>query len=88
MTMLSSALTQALERSATRVAANFPALTLAPPWPVIPESERLQAAKQLCERLCCVPFYAKRAAEAARETGDEMTYWLSLQASQMTAHRR
>ena len=48
--------------------------------------ERLLAARQLQERLSSAPFYAKRAAKA-REAGNEMTYWLSLQSSQATAHR-
>ena len=53
----------------------------------VPMHERLQAAKALRERLCSVPFYAHRAARAAAR-GDEMVYWLELQASQATAHRR
>lgn len=48
----------------------------------------MQAAKQLRERLCSVPFHAKRAEQAKAETGDEMTYWLDVQGSQMSAHRR
>jgi hypothetical protein len=50
--------------------------------------ERLGAAERLRERLSGVLFYANRAAKAQAETGDEMSYWLSLQGSQMTAHRR
>lgn len=54
--------------------------------PLLPE--RMQAAERLRERLCTVPFYANRAAKVAAQTGDEMDYWLELQASQPTAHRR
>ena len=53
----------------------------------VPMEERLQAAKALQERLSSVPFYANRAAKA-KERGDEMEYWLDLQSSQATAHRR
>ena len=77
---------RALEDSRAEVAKNFPALILGP-WPKVPIEERLQAARRLQEQLSCVPLYAKRAAEA-REQGDEMVYWLELQSSQMTAHRR
>lgn len=57
-------------------------------WPIIPMSERLQAAEQLRERLSGMPFHAKKAARWKAETGNEMDYWLLLQGSQMTAHRR
>lgn len=45
-------------------------------------AQRLQAAKRLREALCGVPFYAKRAKEQIELTGDEMDYWLALQASE------
>lgn len=42
-------------------------------------SRRLRlAAERLRERLSCAPFYAKRAAQAKVETGDDLTYWASL----------
>lgn len=69
-----------------RALARFPALAANLSRPVVPFEERLQAAERLRERLGSVPFYAKRAARAAAE-GDEMAYWLSLQATQATAHR-
>lgn len=47
----------------------------------------MQAAYRLRAALGSVPFYAKRA-EQARLEGDEMAYWLGLQASQMTLRRR
>lgn len=47
----------------------------------------MQAAHRLREGLGSVPFYAKRA-EKARLEGDEMAYWLGLQASEMTLRRR
>jgi hypothetical protein len=56
--------------------------------PVVSAEERLQAAEQLRARLSCMPFYARRAEQARQEHGDEMVYWLDLQSSQMTAHRR
>ena len=86
MTTDLSALIQALRDSEDRAAKNFPALRLGP-WPKVPIEERLQAARRLQEQLSCVPLYAKRAARA-REQGDEMAYWLELQSSRMTAHRR
>lgn len=86
MTIESSALIAALEASDARTAQRFPALMLKPPRPVVPMAERLQAAERLRERLSSVPFYAKKAA-LANQQGDEMAYWLSLQGSQMTAHR-
>lgn len=55
--------------------------------PVVPAAERLLAAERLREQLSGVPFYAKKAA-TAKASGDEMAYWLTLQGSQMTAHRR
>lgn len=57
------------------------------PRPRISETEALQAAERLREELSRVPFYAKKAAKAAAQ-GDEMAYWLALQGSQATAHRR
>lgn len=48
---------------------------------------RLQAARRLREALCSVPFYAK-GAQDAKERGDEMAYWLSLQGSEATLVRR
>ena len=48
---------------------------------------RLQAARRLRAALCGVPFYAKRAAQAKAETGDEMDYWLGLQSSEATLVR-
>lgn len=65
----------------------YPALASQKPWPIIPMEERLQAAERLRERLSGVPFYAKGAAKA-RERGEEHLFWLNLQGSQMTAHRR
>ena len=47
---------------------------------------RLQAAERLREALCSVPFYAKKA-QRAKEEGDEMAYWLGLQASEATLRR-
>lgn len=52
----------------------------------VPMAARLQAAERLREALCSVPFYAKRA-ERARQAGDEMAYWLGLQASEATLRR-
>lgn len=74
--------------SETPEESRFPALE-SPRWqrPRVSETEHLQAAQRLREGLSCVPFYAKRA-EKARLEGDEMAYWLGLQASQMTLRRR
>jgi hypothetical protein len=89
MTTPSSALMQALEASATRVAKNFPALT-SPAYqrPRISEAQALQAAKHLQEDLSCVPFYAKRAQQCLEKTGSETGYWLDLQGSEATLQRR
>ena len=87
MTTVSLDMLQAMERSAALAEKNFPALALMPLRPRISHEERLQAAEQLRERLSGVPFYAARAARA-RAAGDEMVYWLSLQSTQATAHRR
>ncbi len=73
--------------SATPLAKRLDEMALARGWTPVLAAERLQAARLLRERLCCVPFYAKRAAQAAAR-GDEMAYWLDLQSSQATAHRR
>lgn len=40
-------------------------------------------AARLREQLSSVPFYAKRAAERAEATGDEMGYWHELLGSQV-----
>jgi hypothetical protein len=57
--------------------------------PRVQEAHRLarQAAERLREALCCVPFYAKGAAQAQALHGDEMVYWLDLQASEATLVR-
>lgn len=78
--------TQQLAFFSPEVLEKFPGLGNRKPWPIIPMHERLQAAERLRERLGSVPFYAKKAA-AAEQEGDEIAYWLSLQGSQMTAHR-
>ena len=65
----------------------YPALASHKPWPIIPMEERVQAAERLRERLSGVPLYAKGAAKA-RERGEEHLFWLNLQSSEMTAHRR
>jgi hypothetical protein len=57
------------------------------PRPLVSVEERAQAARQLRDRLSCVPFYAKRAAAEKERSGDEMVYWLELQGSQVIAHR-
>jgi hypothetical protein len=87
MTMPSTAFLQALADSRARVAKNFPEL-MSPRFqrPRISESQALEAAGRLCEPLCSVPFYAKKA-EKARLAGDEMAYWLGLQASEATLRR-
>ena len=83
--------TQQPESSETERAQRFKlleALAKEAGWTDTPElPERLQAAELLRERLSGVPSYAKAAAKS-RERGDEMGYWLVLQGSQMTAHRR
>ena len=48
---------------------------------------RLEAAKRLRAALSGVPFYARRAAQAKAEHGDEMVYWLDLQGSEATLQR-
>lgn len=48
---------------------------------------RQGAAQRLRAALGSMPFYAARA-EKARLEGDEMAYWLELQASEMTLRRR
>lgn len=42
------------------------------------EQRLAQGAPLLRDRLCSVPFYAKRAAKREQETGDPMSYWNEL----------
>ncbi len=41
-------------------------------------ARRVLAAERLRARLCCVPFYAKRAAREQAESGDDLLYWMVL----------
>lgn len=56
-------------------------------WLVAERQRCWLGAQQLREDLACEPFYAKRAARALSETGDEMTYWLSLYGSAQYSRR-
>ena len=81
-----SRLMQAAESSRIQAEKNFPGLALTQWEPPVSEEERLRRAERLRAALCSVPFYAKKA-QRAKEEGDEMAYWLGLQASEATLRR-
>lgn len=56
------------------------------PWRQVSAEEFEQGAQRLREELCCVPFYAKRAAAEKARSGNEMAYWRGLHGSGATAY--
>lgn len=59
----------------------FPGLRDLPKRFTLPQEVREQVIRHLREDLSSLPFHAKKAAEEAARSGDEMAYWRDLYGS-------